>query len=437
MYILSVGLNHKTAPIDVRERFSFTETEISEALVALQNEKSILENVMLSTCNRTEITAVVDQIHTGKYYIKRFLAGWFGIRLEEMSSYLFFYEEKAAVKHLYEVAAGLDSLVLGETQILGQVKQAFLKAQKAETTGTILNQLFREAIHFAKDMHHRTKINENAVSVSYAAVEIAKRIYPDLSKKSVLLIGAGKMSELALENLAGSGVQEIVLVNRTEEHAKSLAQKFENARSINFNSLNEALQEADIVLVSTSAGGYVLSEADMHQISETRNSPILVIDISLPRNVDPAAADLSKVFLYDLDDLEGVISANTEERQKMVAELESEIEEEAEQFFEWEKRLGVVPLIRELREMALLIQEKTMQSLENKLPGMTEREYTVIGKHMKSIINQMLKHPIAEIKEMPEKVDADHQIEIFKAIFDLSGEVDIKESQNQKNEVGK
>ncbi|WP_167629536.1 glutamyl-tRNA reductase [Listeria valentina] len=437
MYILSVGLNHKTAPIDVRERFSFTEAEIDKALIALQNEKSILENVIFSTCNRTEITAVVDQTHTGKYYIKRFLADWFGIRLEEMASYLFFHEEKEAVKHLYEVAAGLDSLVLGETQILGQVKQAFFKAQKAETTGTILNQLFREVIHFAKDMHHRTKINENAVSVSYAAVEVAKRIYPDLNQKSVLLVGAGKMSELALENLAGSGVLEIVLANRTEEHAQKLAHKFKNARSISFDSLGCAIQDADIVLVSTSAEDYVLSEADMRQISESRNSPLLVIDISLPRNVDPAAANLSKVFLYDLDDLEGVISANTEERQSLVAQLETEIEKEAELFFEWEKRLGVVPLIRELREEALLIQEKTMQSLENKLPGLTEREYTVIGKHMKSIINQMLKHPIAEIKEMPGKADADHQIEIFKTIFGLSGKIEMKETQNQKNEVGK
>lgn len=437
MYILSVGLNHKTAPIEVREQFSFAETEIDKALTALQNEKSILENVILSTCNRTEITAVVDQIHTGKYYMKRFLAEWFGMELEEVASYLFFHEEKEAVKHLYAVTAGLDSLVLGETQILGQVKQAFLQAQKTETTGTILNQLFREAIHFAKEMHHRTKINENAVSVSYAAVEIAKRIYPDLSEKSVLLIGAGKMSELALENLAGSGVSEIVLVNRTESHAKNLAQKFENARAVSLDGLEMALQNADIVLVSTSAEDYLLSEADMRQISETRDSPILVIDISLPRNVDPKAADFAKVFLYDLDDLEGVISANTEERQKIVARLEAEIDMEAERFFEWEKRLGVVPLIRELREEALLIQEKTMQSLEHKLPGLTEREYTVIGKHMKSIINQMLKQPIAEIKEMPERVDADSQIAIFKAIFGLSGKAETEQLQSQKNEVGK
>ncbi|EUJ33254.1 glutamyl-tRNA reductase [Listeria floridensis FSL S10-1187] len=438
MYILSVGLNHKTAPIEVREKFSFSETEEEKAHQTLQQEKSILENVILSTCNRTEITAVVDQIHTGKYYLKRFLADWFNIGLEEASSYLFFHEEEAAVKHLYEVACGLDSLVLGETQILGQVKHAFAVAQEAGTTGTILNQLFREAVHFAKNMHHQTKINENAVSVSYAAVEIAKNIYTELNDKTVLLIGAGKMSELAMQNLAGSGVRELVLINRTTEKAELLANQF-TARVGRFEDMHMELLHADIVLVSTSAENYLLCEADIEPICSKRNSPLLIIDIALPRNVDPKINQLQGVYLYDLDDLEGVISANTEERRQIVEETKRAIAAEADLFFEWERQLGVVPLIRELREQALTIQETTMQSLENKLPGLTEREYTMIGKHMKSIINQMLKQPILEVKEMTGKPNSHDQIETFKAIFDLSGNHQLKQQEHKKelNEVKK
>ncbi len=432
MYILSVGLNHKTAPIEIREKLVFRSDEEELALSALNKEKSILENVIISTCNRTEIFAVVDQIHTARYYMKRFLAKWFQEDIDILANYLFFYEEKQAVSHLFEVTSGLDSLVLGETQILGQVKHAFQLAQSTGTTGTLFNQLFPAAIRFSKKTHHDTRINENAVSVSYAAVEVAKSIYTNLNKQSVLLLGAGKMSELALKNLTGSGVERVTIMNRTEKTGLDLAHQF-HASFSPIQDLDKEMEKADIIIVSTGANEFVVTESMARKVVLNRSKPLLIIDIAMPRNVDPMCAELPHIFLYDLDDLDGIISANTKERKQIVKALESEIEAETAAFFEWEKQLGVVPLIRELRENALQIQSETMKSLENKLPGLTEREYLLIGKHMKSIINQLLKNPVSEIKEMSIDADSETKIQLFKEIFGLQ----MAESSQQAKEMRK
>lgn len=428
MFILTMGLNHHTAPIDIREKLVFKETEEEMALVTLLQEKSILENVIISTCNRTEIVAVVDQLHTGRYYLKRFMANWFQMDMEKLEPYLFFYEENVAVNHLYNVTAGLDSLVLGETQILGQVKHAFEVAKNTQTTGTLLNKLFREVVTFAKKVHHFTKINENAVSVSYAAVEVAKKLYGTLENKKIVLIGAGEMSELALRNLAGSGIQDITVINRTKTKGETLANQFQ-AKVGRYEELNKHLLLADIVLVSTSAQEPIIKHMDMQLLMERKTGSMLVIDIGLPRNVEHDCSAIPNFHLYDIDDLAGVVTANSTKRQRIVSELEETIHAEVQTFFEWEKQLGVVPVIRELREKALDMQEVTMASLENKLPGLTEREYVQIGKHMKSIINQMLKQPISELKEMSVEANADASIDHFKRIFGLTGETKTLEKE--------
>ncbi|WP_271004293.1 glutamyl-tRNA reductase [Listeria seeligeri] len=431
MFILTMGLNHHTAPIDIREKLVFKETEEEMALITLLQEKSILENVIISTCNRTEIVAVVDQLHTGRYYLKRFMANWFQMDMEKIEPYLFFHEEAVAVNHLYKVTAGLDSLVLGETQILGQVKHAFEIAKHTGTTGTLLNKLFREVVTFAKKIHHYTKINENAVSVSYAAVEVAKKLYGTLENKKIVLVGAGEMSELALQNLAGSGINDITVINRTQMNAEILANQFQ-AKVVAYEQMNEHLLLADIVLVSTSASEPIIKHTEMQQLMEQKASSMLVIDIGLPRNVEHDCSYIPNFHLYDIDDLAGVVTANSMERKRIVSELEDTIHAEVQTFFEWEKQLGVVPVIRALREKALEMQEVTMTSLENKLPGLTEREYVQIGKHMKSIINQMLKQPISELKEMSVESDSETSIDYFKRIFGL---VDIAVSVPDKEQA--
>ncbi|UOE61251.1 glutamyl-tRNA reductase [Priestia filamentosa] len=419
MHIIAIGLNYRTAPVEIREKVSFNDSELSEAMRVLKEQKSVLENVIVSTCNRTEIYAVVDQLHTGRYYVKAFLAEWFNISKEELSPYLTIYEHDAAIEHLYRVVSGLDSMVLGETQILGQVRSSFLTAQGQGATGTVFNQLFKEAVTLAKRAHHYTDIGANAVSVSYAAVELGKKIFGNLSQKHVLILGAGKMGELAAKNLSGSGVGNVTVINRTKEKAEALAQRFEgNARS--FEDLAGALLEADIVISSTSATEYVITKETMKEVEKLRKGrPIFMVDIAVPRDLDPSLSELETVFLYDIDDLEGIVEANLQERQKAAETIEIMIEAAVVEFKTWIGTLGVVPVISALRQKALNIQSETMKSIERKLPNLTERERKVLNKHTKSIINQLLKYPILSAKELAGQKGAEESLQLFMKIFDI------------------
>ncbi|MBF0706357.1 glutamyl-tRNA reductase [Alkalihalobacillus hwajinpoensis] len=424
MHILVVGLNHKTAPVEIREKLSFQENEFPEALDKLRHSKSILEAVILSTCNRTELYVVADQLHTGRYYSKAFLSEWFGIEKEEFSPYLVIRENDAATEHLYRVAAGLDSLVIGETQILGQVRDAFLLAQDSETTGTIFNQLFKQAITLAKRSHSETEIGENAVSVSYAAVELAKKIFGGLQNKHVVILGAGKMGELTAKNLQSNGVDQVTVVNRTLEKATELASRFKGqARSM--DEVETALADADILISSTGSTSYVLTEQNVKPLlKKRRGRPLFMVDIAVPRDLDPSLNNMDSVFLYDIDDLEGIVETNIAERKKEAEKIELMIEEDLVQFREWLNTLGVVPMITALRTKALAIQAETMNSIERKLPNLTDRERKVLSKHTKSIVNQLLRDPIVRVKEMAAEPNAEESLEIFTKIFAIEEEIE-------------
>ncbi|MCU9614039.1 glutamyl-tRNA reductase [Caldibacillus lycopersici] len=432
MHILVVGLNYKTAPVEIREKLSFLESQIGEGMVALKSKKSILENVIISTCNRTEIYAVVDQLHTGKYYIKEYLSEWFSINRDEFESSLFFYENDEAIRHLYKVTCGLDSMVLGETQILGQVRTSFLLAQEKATVGTVFNRLFKQAITLAKRVHTETEIGANAVSVSYAAVELGKKIFGSLDGKRVLIIGAGKMSELAIQNLQGSGASEINVVNRTFETGKKLAEKY-GGTAYEFSDLPTGLAGADIVISSTGASHYVLTKAMMEHVKNARKgNPMFLVDIAVPRDIDPEIGELESVFLYDIDDLEGIVEANLQEREHIAQTILQMIEEDLEEFQQWLNTLGVVPLIASLREKALSIQAETMKSIQRKIPDLTEREQKVISKHTKSIINQMLKDPIIQIKELAGGPNGEEALRLFQQIFQLDNPIPAEATDNQE-----
>lgn len=433
MHIVVVGLNYKTAPVEIRERLTFDPSQLGEAMQALQQKKSILENVILSTCNRTEIYAVVDQLHTGRYYIKEFLADWFQIDQNEFSPFLFIYEHDGAIEHLFKVGSGLNSMVLGETQILGQVRSSFLQAQVEHTTGTIFNQLFKQSITFAKKAHSETDIGANAVSVSYAAVELAKKIFGQITNKQVLILGAGKMGELAIQHLHANGAN-VTVINRTFEKAKNLAHRYEGQAKL-MQELQCALVEADIVISSTGANSYMITKEMMADVERLRKGkPLFMVDIAVPRDLDPALADLDSVFLYDIDDLEGIVEANLQERKKAAAKIQLLIEGEIVEFKQWLKLLGVVPVISALREKALAIQADTMKSLERKLPNLTERERKVVSKHTKSIVNQMLKDPVLQAKELAGHKNADKALELFVKIFNIE---DLVVQQIEKQEQPK
>ncbi|KIL53309.1 glutamyl-tRNA reductase [Jeotgalibacillus alimentarius] len=427
MHILVVGLNYKTAPVEMRERLSFQEADLSKAMTELQGRKSILENVIVSTCNRTEIYAVVDQLHTGRYYIKQFLADWFNLDKDEFSPYLFMYEKDGAMEHLFKVSCGLDSMIVGETQILGQVRKSFFTGQENGTTGTVFNELFKQAVTLAKKAHSETDIASNAVSVSYAAVELAKKIFGDLNKKHVLILGAGKMGELAIQNLQGSGATKVTVINRTFEKAEALADKFSGSAK-ELRELQCALIEADILITSTGAQEALISKEMMTDVERMRKGrPFFMVDIAVPRDLDPAINELDNVFLYDIDDLEGIVQANLEERKQAAEAIGLMVEEAIVAFKEWLNMLGVVPVISELREKALAIQAETMESIERKMPSLTDRERKVLNKHTKSIINQLLKDPILQAKELAALPDGDEKLELFKQIFNLTQETERQE----------
>lgn len=434
MHTIVVGLNYKTAPIEIREKLSFVEAELPKAMEALQKEKSILENVIVSTCNRTEIYAVVDQLHTGRYYVKQFLAKWFDLPIETFSTHLFIREEDEALEHLFKVTTGIDSMVLGETQILGQVKKSFLEGQELGTTGTVYNQLFKQAVTFAKRAHSETAIGENAVSVSYAAVELAKKIFGSLGRKHVAILGAGKMGELAIQNLYGSGVGKVTVINRTFEKAKSLAAKFEGeAKSM--KELQCSLLEADILISSTGATDYVIDYELMQFVERLRKGkPLFMVDIAVPRDIDPRVGDLPNVFLYDIDDLQGIVESNLAERERAAVEITDMIQHEVVQFKDWFATLGVVPVISALRKTASRIQEETMASINNKMPNLTERERKILNKHTKSIINQLLKEPILQAKEMANSSNASEKLQLFQDIFGIEDAVQEEVIASQKKE---
>ncbi|MBF7016900.1 glutamyl-tRNA reductase [Staphylococcus durrellii] len=422
MHFIAISINHRTADVALREKVAFKDNAIHVANVDLFETKSILENVIVSTCNRTEVYAIVDQIHTGRYYIQRFLARSFGFDVEEIKEMTEVHIGDDAVNHLMRVASGLDSIVLGETQILGQVRNAFFIAQQEATTGTIFNHLFKQAITFAKKSHNETDIADNAVSVSYAAVELAKKVFGKLVNKKAVVVGAGEMSELSLLNLLGSNVNDITIVNRTTKNAELLA----NKHDVNYamvEQLPELLTQADIVISSTSSEEYMITNDMMTRITGHRKVDSLVlIDIAVPRDIDPEVGHFTDVFSYDVDDLKGLVDANLKERQMAADSIAQNIPNEIASHNEWVNMLGVVPVIRALREKAMTIQSDTMDSIDRKLPNLTEHERKIVSKHTKSIINQMLKDPIKQAKELSNDKRSNEKLELFQNIFDIEAE---------------
>ncbi|CAI6082864.1 Glutamyl-tRNA reductase [Paenibacillus sp. JJ-100] len=440
MHIVVVGLNYRTAPVEVRERFTFAEKDLSEALQQLKLTKSVLEGVIVTTCNRTELYVVVDRLHMCGYFIRTFMEQWFDVPREEFTQHLYIYEDDQAMRHLFRVICGLDSMVIGETQILGQVKQAFFKAQEEKSTGTWFNKLFKQAVTLGKRAHSETSIGESAVSVSYAAVELGKRIFGMFTDKKVLILGAGKMSELTVKHLYANGASEVIVANRTLARAEELASKFRGTPCTMEQALAR-LSEVDIVISSTGAERYVLDATTVRESMKRRQSrPLFLIDIAVPRDIDPAIGEISNVFLYDIDDLEGIVESNLEMRKVEAAKIERMIELEMEDYYQWLRTLGVRPVIRALQEKGVSIHEETMDSLFNKLPELDEHQRKVIRRLTKSIVNQMTTDPINRIKEMAGTKQGDEALRMFTQIFALEDAVEKaaeKVNQSDATALGK
>ncbi|CAH1204150.1 Glutamyl-tRNA reductase [Paenibacillus plantiphilus] len=435
MHIIVVGLNYRTAPVEVRERFTFADRDLPEALRQLQHTKSIMECVIVATCNRTELYAVVDRPHLCGHYIRNFMEQWFKLPRGQFTNHLYMYEDEKAIDHLFRVTCGLDSMVIGETQILGQVRNAFLLAQNEKTTGTMFNTLFKQAVTLAKRAHSETSIGEAAVSVSYAAVELGKRIFGHFAGKTVMIVGAGKMSELTAKHLYSNGVERVFVVNRTYDRATQLADKF-NGIPLSMNEALGKLNETDIVISSTGSDGYVLVREQVAAAMQRRKSrPLFMIDIAVPRDLDPGIASVENVFLYDIDDLEGIVESNLEQRRQEAAKIETFITDELESFRQWYKTLGVVPLIRALQDKAAAIHEETMDSMYKKLPDLDDRERKIIRKLTKSIVNQMMQDPILRIKELAGEKHGDDAMDLFVKLFALEETLAEAKKQQRQSEL--
>jgi len=431
MNILVIGLNHKTAPIEIREKVAFDGAKLGEAVEILKNSPDIKENIILSTCNRVEIYATVRDLASGIENIKKFIADFHCVTRELLDKALYVYSGSDAIKHIFRVTSSLDSMVVGEPQILGQLKDAFDLALKKKSSSIFLNKLMKKAISVAKRTRTETKIGESAVSISFAAVELAKKIFEALSTKSFMLIGAGEMAELAARHLINNGVKDVLVTNRTYERAEELAREF-NGKAVEFDKFLQELVYTDIVICSTGAPHYILLKEDMHRIMRQRkNKAVFIIDISVPRNIDPEINDIDNVYLYDIDDLQGVVTDNIEERGKEAEKAERIINEEVESFLRWQRSLSAVPTIIALKNKADTIRKQELEKTLRGVGNLGEKEIESIEALTNSIVNKLIHFPTDALKSEVE--DLEIMVDIVNRIFDLET-APHDESQNHKEQ---
>jgi glutamyl-tRNA reductase len=424
MKTVVIGLNHKTADVDLREKLAFNGPKLEEGIRQIRALPEIRETIIVSTCNRVEIYLTVKDVAKAFEAVKDFFVRFFEIRKESLDNALYLYDDMQAVRHIFRVSSSLDSMVVGEPQILGQLKDAFEFALERKTTGVLLNRLMKKSISVAKRIRTETNRAENAVSISFAAVELAKKIFDDLPEKSFMLLGAGEMAELAAKHMMNNGVRNIVIANRTYETGCNLAKEF-NGRAIKFDEYLGELAHMDILICSTGAQKYVLMKDQMQKVmKERKNRPVFLIDISVPRNIDPEINDLDNVYLYDVDDLKGVVDTNILERQKEAKKAEEIIEEEIETFKKWLSSLDSVPVVIALREKAEAIKKEEVDKLFNRLPEIGEKEKKAIEGLASSIINKLIHAPTVALREDSE--DRDIMIATIKRLYGLNGEDDEK-----------
>ena len=416
--IILIGINHKTAPVELRECIAFSEDESASALQTLSRKPHIKELLLFSTCNRVEVLVVTENKREAIDSTKDYIAEVNKIPLQAFEDSLYIHEGDEAVRHIFRVASSLDSMVVGEPQILGQVKEAYRLATEAKVSGVILNRLLHRTFFVAKRIRTETGIGDHAVSISYAAVELGRKIFGSLESKNVLLVGAGEMAELAVEHLIRNKVGDIYVANRTFENGVELARRF-NGQALRFEEIADCLKVVDIIISSTGSPDFVITRDQVKGVIRIRrNKPIFFIDIAVPRDIDPQVNRLSNSYVYDIDDLQGVIDENIEDRQKEAIKGERIVDEAVIQFRDWYASLEVVPTIVALRNKLESIAEteikKTLQS--NKIP---ESGAQAIKKMADSLINKILHNPTMFLKKNSMTGDKSNHIDLVRKLFKL------------------
>ena len=417
--ILLIGLNHKTAPIAVREKLFTGCEEKKNLLPDLLGLAGVQESLYISTCNRVELVCVVDGEDKTIKALKNFLSRSGGLTDQEAADCLYVYRDQEAIRHLFRVAASLDSLVMGETQVLGQVKDAYRQALAQNATGLVLNRLMHRSFRTAKRVRTETAIAANPVSVSFAAVELAKKIFGSLSGKRILLIGAGEMAELTGTHLIGNGAEEITVANRSSAQGKALAEKF-HGKAISLDDLDAVLCDADIVISSTGAARYVVTEESIRQSMRKRKNRLLfLIDIAVPRDIEPASDSIENVYLYNIDNLQDIVDENMKIRKKEALKAEAIVEEEVILYNSWIKELEAVPTIVSLRAKAEEIVRQEMGKSLGWMQKLSNDDKEKVDNLVKSVVNKILHAPVAVMKEESSEISSEGIVAAVRQLFRL------------------
>ncbi|NOY23484.1 MAG: glutamyl-tRNA reductase [Acidobacteria bacterium] len=420
MGLVLVGLNHETAPVQLREQVGLNPEEVDGILHELIKEEVFRELVILSTCNRTELLAMAASDDAGEARLVSFLADRAGVPVLEIREYVYEFWGLKAVEHIFRVASGLESMVLGEPQITGQVKDAFDRAISAGTAGNRLSSIYRHTIQAVKLVRTQTEIARNAVSVSYVAVELARKVFGELKGKRALLVGAGEMCELAATHLKERGVDAVDVINRTFEKAKQLAERF-NGVPYPLDDMRTALTSADIVVSSTGSQEPVIGKTDIEAVLKKRRSAsLLLIDIAVPRDIEQGVGDFPGVFLFDIDDLQKVIEANKEKRKKEAEKAAGLISRRVREYEKWRRMQDVNPVIVELRRNVEVMRKEELEKSLKHLHGCSEEVRKELDRLSYSIMNKMLHQPITELKRAAREENLEGGlVSFFRSIFKL------------------
>jgi glutamyl-tRNA reductase len=412
-------VNHRTAPVEVRERLAFREETLPGALADLRSREGVDEALILSTCNRVEIAVTADENCDARPIVDAFLAEQKGAVPASIEEHLYRCEGREAIHHLFRVASSLDSMVIGEPQILGQLKAAYGVAKSSGAVHGPLEGLLARAFGVAKRVRSETGIGQMAVSVSYAAVELARKIFGSLARHSILIVGAGKMSELAARHLRRSGASDVFVTNRTRERAEEMARLFDGT-VVDYAQFTSALPKIDILIASSAAPHFILSREDMLRvIAARRNRPMFLIDIAVPRNIEPAVNEIDNVFLYDIDDLQEVVNSNLRERMKEASHAEDIVAEETERMMARLKTAEVTPTIVGLQAQLEQIRAAEMDRVRRKYGPFTPQQEEAMEALTRGIVNKVAHGPISELRNHAGRPDGDRVIAAFRKAFHL------------------
>src|SRR5437867_5660422 len=415
MQLALVGISHKTAPVEIRERLAFNSEALRSALAALVGRQEITEAIILSTCNRVEVMAESSDDRL----IRDFLCEFHQIPPDAVSKHLYSFRNADVVRHVFRVASSLDSMLVGEPQILGQVKDAYRIATDAGAVGMHLSALMNRAFAVAKKVRSETGISQSAVSISYAAVELARKIFGELSGNTVMIIGASKMGELAAKHLKRAGVSSVLVTNRTFERAVELAQIFEGA-AVPFEHFTNHMDRADIIISSTGAPHFIITKTLAEQIIHRRkNNPMFFIDIAVPRDIDPMVNEIDNAFLYDIDDLQQVIDANLKERMKEALRAEEIVDKEVEAFCSKMQSREVVPTIVQLRDTIEKLRRDEIERNRRHLKDLSPEQQAAVDQITKSLVNKILHTPIEQLKHLTHDPQGPDIAGLIRKIFNV------------------